>query len=49
MSDATDLPSPNSYSELHYYNARGDQAQSLPQEMAWMTGLYLDFHCLLLT
>ncbi|TFY83521.1 hypothetical protein EWM64_g503 [Hericium alpestre] len=33
-----ELPSDMQHSELHYYMPNSDQAQSLPREMAWMTG-----------
>ncbi|KAI0321128.1 Pep3/Vps18/deep orange family-domain-containing protein [Amylostereum chailletii] len=34
----SELPGNIQHSELHYYTPNSDQAQSLPKEMAWMTG-----------
>lgn len=38
-----ELPGNLQHSELHYWTPNADQAQSLPKEMAWMTGEIVSF------
>lgn len=38
VTEILELPGDMPHSELHFFTANADQAQSLPKTMAWMTG-----------
>lgn len=41
MKEILELPSDMQHSELHTYTPNAEQAVSLPETLAWMTGRFL--------